>query len=422
MRVTYVMSCPPPIIGGSQLGCLRLAQHLQALGHETRIAGRFTRNRPPLKGYFRSVEPAGEIEHEGVSVSTLSPNVMELALMAPVINLLWKSQAFSIAHRLYVRAMNRTMAAACAGSDIVHYMGGGAEMLGFSAGEVARRTGAAFCIDPAIHVGEWGDFPIDGQLYGRADMVFCYSTVEAHALLRLGVPNERIREIPCGFDYDETGDGEMFRQRHGLSGPVVLFLGRQTETKGVFRLLEAWPIIASQAPAAALVIAGPANGKGVSDTEWQEILNRTRKQARAAGGGFLLELEDLSEREKQDSLAACDVLCVPSTGESFGMVYYEAGAHGKPVVALDHPVLRTSIEAHETGLLAEKNPESIASSVLRILSDPRTAHRLGENGRRLARRHRWEVTVPAYLQAYDQILTTVQSRRTTGLAATDQVR
>jgi hypothetical protein len=40
----------------------------------------------------------------------------------------------------------------------------------------------------------------------------------------------------------------------------------------------------------------------------------------------VLDLDDLTEGEKQDALAACDVLCVPSEGELFGMVYFEAWA------------------------------------------------------------------------------------------------
>ena len=65
--------------------------------------------------------------------------------------------------------------------------------------------------------------------------------------------------------------------------------------------------------------------------------------------GAFLNLDDVSEDEKQDALSACDVLCVPSEGESFGMVYFEAWAYEKPVVALDLPALRDSLGGSSGG-------------------------------------------------------------------------
>ena len=47
----------------------------------------------------------------------------------------------------------------------------------------------------------------------------------------------------------------------------------------------------------------------------------------------------ITDAEKSSALAACSLLCVPSTEESLGVTYLEAWSFGKPVVAADIPVL-----------------------------------------------------------------------------------
>jgi glycosyltransferase involved in cell wall biosynthesis len=118
-------------------------------------------------------------------------------------------------------------------------------------------------------------------------------------------------------------------------------------------------------------------------------------------------LDDLTEGEKQDALAACDMLCVPSEGESFGMVYFEAWAYKKPVVALDLPVLRESVGAANGGLLVQDTPSEIANGITKLLENPALGAVMGAKGKELASRHKWDTAVDAYLQTYTRIMATI---------------
>ena len=120
----------------------------------------------------------------------------------------------------------------------------------------------------------------------------------------------------------------------------------------------------------------------------------------------ILNLDDLAEGEKQDALAACDLLCVPSEGESFGMVYFEAWAYKKPVVALDLPVLRESVGAINGGLLVQDTPSEIANGIAQLLKNPALGAGMGANGNELASRHKWDASVEAYMQTYARIVAT----------------
>jgi glycosyltransferase involved in cell wall biosynthesis len=115
----------------------------------------------------------------------------------------------------------------------------------------------------------------------------------------------------------------------------------------------------------------------------------------------VLNLDDLTEGDKQDALAACDLLCVPSEGESFGMVYFEAWAYGKPVVGLDLPVLWETIAANEAGLLAKDDPKNIATAICELLKAPFLSEKMGQRGMEIVKKHAWKSSAYSYIESYN---------------------
>lgn len=394
------------MVGGLEKVCLRLAQNYKQRGHDVLILGRFSKERHGLQGYFCETEKPDQIEHEGAQVQVLALSCWSRLLLWPVFKLIWRKWTFPLARWLYVAAIRGQIAAACRGADVLHYLGTGVEMLGFAALSAAKKNGAMFVVDPAVHVGKWGEHWIDAQLFTEADLMFCYSSQEGEAIQRMGVAEEKIQKVPCGFDYSDSGDGEGFRKKHAISGPMVLFLGRKTMEKGVGRLLEAWPMVAEKFPEATLVIAGPKS------ENFEKLKSEIRDSPATshslhATAPKALNLDDLTEGEKQGALAACDMLCVPSEGESFGMVYFEAWAYKKPVVALDLPVLRESVGATNGGLLVQDTPSEIANGITKLLENPALGAVMGAKGKELASRHKWDAAVDAYLQNYTRIMATI---------------
>ena len=455
--------------------CLRVAQNLQKLGHDVTIFGRFTQGRHQMEDFFSVSEKNQNLECEGVNVRVLTLDAKARLLLKPVFKLIWRKSTFPLARWLYVEAMREQIAASSRGADVVHFFGNGPEMLGFAAEAAARQVGAKFVVEPALHEGQWGDKWFDALLYKRADLLLAHTLYEAGVLERMGIEAKKIRTIVHGVDFCDSGDGGRFRKKHGITGPMVLFLGRKTREKGVVRLLEAWPMVAEKFPEATLVLAGPksaalrqmANGgwrmaeeKGLTteNTEATELEEAGRCFAGQAGAAFsnpftselardsentslirstdnpsslpatshpkpdiapeaqaldagrstldtapkarVFNLDDLAEGEKQDALAACDLLCVPSEGESFGMVYFEAWAYKKPVVALDLPVLRETIGAADAGILVKNNSRNLAASIIKLLENYALRNKMGGRGEELAQKHFWDEAVKSYESAY----------------------
>lgn len=70
------------------------------------------------------------------------------------------------------------------------------------------------------------------------------------------------------------------------------------------------------------------------------------------------------------------------TGEGFGIVYIEAAACGKPVIASNQGGAPETILDGVTGFAVDPmSPEAIADAASRLLSDPVLAQRMGEAGR-----------------------------------------
>jgi glycosyltransferase involved in cell wall biosynthesis len=79
-------------------------------------------------------------------------------------------------------------------------------------------------------------------------------------------------------------------------------------------------------------------------------------------------------------LSRADLLCLPSTSESFGLVVPEAWSQSTPVVVSDVPVLRELVGASGGGILAERDPAAMAKAIGSLLDDPARARALGQAG------------------------------------------
>jgi glycogen synthase len=175
-------------------------------------------------------------------------------------------------------------------------------------------------------------------------------------------------------------DPELFRRtdrrdalgRLGVSPPYVLFVGRITDQKGIFHLLEA----AERLPAGVqLVLCASA-----PDTP--EIEGRLRRAVTGRPSvRWINEMVPVDVITQLYSHAA--VFCCPSIYEPFGLINLEAMACGTPVVASAVGGILEVVEDGRTGLLVPPaRPDALAGALSRILADPALAREMGRAGRR----------------------------------------
>jgi glycosyltransferase involved in cell wall biosynthesis len=253
--------------------------------------------------------------------------------------------------------------------SVIHYVGTGWDYFGFEMAKLARYHQARFVITPAMHPGSWGSDRIDARLYRQADHVICFTKSEGGFLQQLGVPNEKISVSYLPPTCRSDGDGVRFRKSAGIDSQLcVLFLGRRDDGKGYPALLKAWSLVLRAVPDAVLVLAGAAG------EQYRDLLAEIPTSS-------VLDLGLPDEIAKADAIAGCDIFCLPSAHESFGIVYVDAWSYGKPVICGTAPACREFIQDGKTGLWANQVPEELADKLILLLKNPDLRHAMGNAGK-----------------------------------------
>ena len=157
--------------------------------------------------------------------------------------------------------------------------------------------------------------------------------------------------------------------------------------KGHDVMIRALPLVLARVPDAKWVVIGDGPLRPAHEA-----------LARAYGvDGSVRFLGNVSDEERDAWLRRCKLLAMPSrlpggrfAGEGFGIVYLEAGAYGKPVVAGNVGGALDAVVDGESGLLVDPtDPVRVADGIARLLLDAELARRLGEGGARRARARAW---------------------------------
>jgi glycosyltransferase involved in cell wall biosynthesis len=224
-----------------------------------------------------------------------------------------------------------------------------------------------------------------------ADAVLALTNVEKLTLISLGVRENRITVSGTGPILASQAYPENFTSGYGIKGPMVLFIGQHYAYKGYKELLKAMPFVWRKVPEAEFVFIGPAIG----DSEEEFTANPDKRIHR---------LGNVDLQTKTNALAACALLCLPSTQESFGIVYTEAWSFGKPVIGCNIPAVAEVINEGLDGFLVAQEPAPIAESILDLLLNPGLAANLGTAGKRkVAERYTWKQVAARTEHAYKSI-------------------
>src|SRR5881628_3674586 len=213
-----------------------------------------------------------------------------------------------------------------------------------------------------------------------ADRVIAVSRqMREDILAHFRVAPERVVVIHNGIDPNQFRRTEAREAlaRRGAREPYVLFVGRITDQKGIFHLLDAAPKL-PQGVQVVLCASAP-------DTpEIEARLKRALPEH--PNVVWIGEMVPVSEVVQLYSHAA--VFVCPSVYEPFGLINLEAMACETPVVASAVGGILEVVEDGKTGVLVEPGrPDALVAAIRALLEDPARGRAMGRAGRRRVEGH-----------------------------------
>ncbi|GMT42261.1 MAG: hypothetical protein IEMM0002_0672 [bacterium] len=192
------------------------------------------------------------------------------------------------------------------------------------------------------------------------------------------IPEKKVEVMKNGLFFNEwVGriDAAPRPPRRPLTALSVAMLYKR---KGVDLLLKAWKEVLCQCPDAILRIVGD----GLEKNRLKKISNKLRLGKSVVWEGAVLDQNILARH-----FANCDVFCLPSLHETFGLVFIEAMAAQKPVVAFNATAVPEVVRNGRDGFLLEPGDyHGVAEKIVFLFNNPDLRMKMGMEGRQRVKR------------------------------------
>jgi glycosyltransferase involved in cell wall biosynthesis len=190
---------------------------------------------------------------------------------------------------------------------------------------------------------------------------------------------------PREFPSHLLSRGAVFRRRHRLYGPILLYGGRIDPGKGCEELIQYFSEYTREGGDATLALMGV---KLMSLPEDPSV--------RFAGL--------LSDRERLQALEAATVVACPSPFESLSLLALEALSVGTPILANARSAVLVEHCVRSNGGLYYADRGEFVECLKLLIGDERLRAALGRNGREYVRRnYRWDVVLGKYERIFAKI-------------------
>lgn len=211
-----------------------------------------------------------------------------------------------------------------------------------------------------------------------------------------GVPPHVLSVVPEPMDlapWDRLHHAEIPKP----SAPSILSVARQYARKDTATLLRALPRVRESVPGARLRVIG-----GGPELERLRSLARSLDLVGAPDGPVRFEGAVPDDELVRRAYFEAHVFCLPSLQEGFGLAFVEAMAAGLPVVAARAGAVPELVTHGETGLLVPPgDPGALAGALVRVLTSPGEADRMGTAGCLQARQFEVRTVARKFLEAVD---------------------
>jgi len=404
MRIGHLPSLFLPQIGGAQIATHNIAEKQKQLGHDVHLISRNTIHWKAFKELQKEVS---------YPLLPIIPRILRLIKRGEKYNvnlsalLGWQMQyyqrkyqfdvwhfnlisPFIISALPYLRKLGVPLIGTCRGMDIQIYP---------EAGYGLRLTDRS-----------WEKQLVNAL--AQLDIVTAISNSVREEYLALGVPEEKIRLIPNGVNYDYIHNYKIDRTavRKAVGWPldknIIITVGRNHPKKGYKYIPEIIKLLLSVREDFLWVIVGK-NAEPIKAMADQlgvgshlKIMAQIGLKKRKDEQKYHFPSGDLVALYK-----AADIFAFPTLIETFGNVNIEAMAAGLPVIVTDAPGCRDIVSHNVTGLVSKVGDVGdMAHNILKVMDNEQLKQKLIDGGLRYAESISWPKIAQQYVDCYHEAI------------------
>lgn len=226
----------------------------------------------------------------------------------------------------------------------------------------------------------------------KADKIICVSNFLKKRVHNLIEQDDKVVVIPNGVDQLRFSMKTKNVQEND-SNKIIMFIGNLIPRKGVHILLPAFKLLSQEFKNAKLAIIGD----GFYKPKLLEQIKKLKIEKDVVLYGAL------PNKDLPNYINMCDILCLPSLEEGFGVVLIEALTCGKPVVASKVGGISDIVQTAKVGYLANTGDiESLYNALKKAITQKWNKKFI----QRYARKFYWDSIAPAIKKVYDGLLQT----------------
>ena len=220
------------------------------------------------------------------------------------------------------------------------------------------------------------------EQYRQSEGVFTMSRWLSEFLIReCGLPREKVHAVGGGINVDAAGIRPGSKE-----GRRILFVGRNFVRKGGPLVVQAFTILRKKYLwSAELYLAG------AKESDIRDALRERQIRVEEVDWQKIHLLGDLGSEKLTDYYNLCDVFCMPSYFEAYGLVFAEALTYGLPCIGRDKFAMSEFIEDGCTGrLISGEDAEELALDLWEVLQDPKYREEVERRREWYLREYSWD--------------------------------
>ena len=187
-------------------------------------------------------------------------------------------------------------------------------------------------------------------------------------LISQGVPKEKVHAVGAGINVKK----ELINPKKKTCSKI-LFVGRDFKRKGGYITYNAFKLLREKGEDVELYVSGPRQDPIKNGIDGYHFLG------------------DLDYSQVADLYNECDIFCMPSYFEAYGLVFIEALSYGLPCIGRDCYEMPYFIDDGVTGaLLKNDNPEELAGLMHKLLHDDQIKKNVASKQEYYLEKYSWD--------------------------------